>query len=277
MAPSPPILTFLSDFGTRDYYVAAVKGVILSRAPRTVLVDVSHEVAPGGVEEGAFLLAAALPSFPPGAVHLAVVDPGVGSARRELAVEAVLAGHDAPSFLVGPDNGLFEPFLDSCRRVVAIDRTDLYRAAPGATFHGRDRFAPVAAAILNGLPLGELGRPLGDPVRGPSQVPRPWRHSERQGVDGRIVQVDRYGNLVSNLPAAALPCRPPTSELAVAIAGRTVDRGVLCYAEISPNEAAWLVGSLGTVELSLRGASLAEAWSIGRGENLSISWSSARI
>lgn len=92
MPPSSPILTFLSDFGTRDYYVAAVKGVILARAPGTTLVDVSHEVAPGDVAEGALLLAAALPCFPPGAVHLAVVDPGVGSERRLLALETVLPG-----------------------------------------------------------------------------------------------------------------------------------------------------------------------------------------
>lgn len=277
MVETLPILTFLSDFGTRDYYVAAVKAVILSRAPRATLVDVSHEVPPGDVEHGAFLLAAALPLFPPGAVHLAVVDPGVGSARRLLAVETLLPGHDAPSFLVGPDNGLFEPFLDHAQRIVAIDRPDLYRQAPGATFHGRDRFAPVAAALLAGVPALQLGSTIADPARGPAALPAPFREDGREGLVGRVAHVDRFGNLVSNLPVAALPCPPPAGGVTVEIAGRTLTRGVGCYAEIPHNEAAWLVGSLGTLELSLRGASLAEAWSIGRGENLLVSWPRERI
>ena len=270
------ILTFLSDFGLRDYYVAAVKGVILGLAPGTALVDVAHEVAPGDVAEASFLLAAALPAFPPGAVHLAVVDPGVGSGRRMLAIEARLPGHAASSFLVGPDNGIFEPFLDRAVAVVAVERPDLYRASPGATFHGRDRFAPIAAALLGGAPLLSLGPPIGDPMRGENPPPLPFRRDGRQGLAGRVAHVDRYGNLVTDLPAAALPVQPPTRSLAVLVAGREISAGARFYAEIPLGEAAWLVGSLGFVELSLAGSSLAELWSIGRGENVTISWSSER-
>lgn len=268
------ILTFLSDFGSRDYYVAAVKGVILSLAPGATLVDVSHEVAAGDVAAGSFLLAAALPAFPPGAVHLAVVDPGVGSERRLLALETVLPGHAAPSFLVGPDNGLFEPFLDGCLRRVAIDRPDLYRDAPGATFHGRDRFAPAAAALLRGEDLASLGAPAADPRRARRPPPEPWSGEGRQGWRGRVEHVDRYGNLITDLTAAALP--PLAPGIRVEIAGRTITAGARFYAEMPPGEPAWLVGSLGKLELSLAGASLAEAWALGRGETLLISWSCKR-
>ncbi len=267
------IFTFLSDFGSGDYYVAAVKGVLLSLAPGTTLVDVTHEVAPGDVEEAAFLLAAALPAFPAGAIHLAVVDPGVGSARRMLALETVLPGHAAPSYLIGPDNGLFEPFFPAASRILAIDRPDLYRAGPGATFHGRDRFAPAAAALIRGEDFASLGPEIADPQRLSFPRPQPFAEAGREGWRGRVAHVDRYGNLISDLPATLLPFAPPTRRIKVEIAGREITAGVRFYAEIPPGEAAWMVGSTGKLELSLTSASLSSTWAVGRGETLFISWS----
>src|SRR5689334_12631374 len=155
-----PILTLLTDFGTADYYVAAVKGTVLRLAPGTTLVDVSHQVPPGDVETAAFLLAAAAPAFPQGTVHLAVVDPGVGSDRRILVVRT------ASAFFVAPDNGLLTPVLGGAVAVRAVERSDLFLPSPGQTFHGRDRFAPVAAWLLRGgddCDVAELGPETRDP------------------------------------------------------------------------------------------------------------------
>src|SRR5437588_11052452 len=150
-AAMAPLLTLLTDFGSSDYYVAAVKGTVLRLAPGTQLVDISHQVEPGDVAGAAFLLAAAAPAFPTGTVHLAVVDPGVGSRRRILAAETA-----SGSSLVAPDNGLLTPLLGGAR-VRAVERGDLYLESPGATFDGRDRFAPVAAFLLRGGAPAELG------------------------------------------------------------------------------------------------------------------------
>jgi len=249
------IATLLTDFGLDDYYVAAVKGVILSRAPEATLVDVSHQVPPGDVETALFLLRAAAPCFPPGTVHLAVVDPGVGSDRRLLAVAA------AAAVFVAPDNGLLTPWLER-GEVYAVDRPDLYRRSPGRTFDGRERFAPVVAALLAGCRPAELGPRVDDAIR--CALPPPRR---RDGVlSGRVVHVDRYGNVVTDLPASWLGGGPFRAE----VAGHAATVRVGCYAELGEGEAGVLTGSLGTLELSLRGASLAARWGVERGDAVRI-------
>jgi S-adenosylmethionine hydrolase len=257
-----PILTLLTDFGTADYYVAAVKGTVLRLAPGTTLVDISHQVPPGDVEAAAFLLAAAAPSFPDGSVHLAVVDPGVGSSRR------ILAARTASGVFLAPDNGLLGPLLedaDAALEIRAVERSDLHLPAPGATFHGRDRFAPVAAWLLRGGALSELGPAVSAPVRLPAASPPRRRPG---GISGRVAHVDRYGNLVTDLPAVWLPAGPCTVE----VGGRTVTRLVTHYAEIPAGEAAMLVGSLGTLELSMNGEDLARHWAVARGARVDLRW-----
>lgn len=252
------ILTLLTDFGTADYYVAAVKGTVLTLAPGTEIVDVSHQVPPGDIETAAFLLAAAAPAFPPGTVHLAVVDPGVGSERRILAVRT------ARAWYLAPDNGLLTPVLDAAVAVRSVERADLFLSSPGQTFHGRDRFAPAAAWLLRGEPETELGPEIGDATRLP--VPPPRRFPGR--ISGRIVHVDRYGNLVTDIPAAWLPDAPCRAE----VGGRTVTRRAGHYAEIPAGEAALLAGSLGTVEVSMNRDDLSRRWGIGRGTEVNIVW-----
>jgi S-adenosylmethionine hydrolase len=261
-----PILTLLTDFGTVDYYVAAVKGTVLRLAPGTTLVDISHQVPPGDVEAAAFLLAAAAPSFPDGSVHLAVVDPGVGSGRR------ILMARTASALFLAPDNGLLGPVLDAALEVRAVERGDLFLHDflhnPGATFHGRDRFAPVAAWLLRGGDPGELGPEVGDPVRLAS--PPPQRNAG--GASGRVAHIDRYGNLVTDLPAAWLPAGPCSVEVGGRAATRLVTRFVTHYAEIPAGEAAMLVGSLATLELSMNGEDLARRWSVARGARVELRW-----
>jgi S-adenosylmethionine hydrolase len=259
-----PILTLLTDFGTADYYVAAVKGTLLRLAPGTTLVDVSHEVPPGDVETASFLLAAAASSFPDGTVHLAVVDPGVGSGRRMLAVRT------ASAFFLAPDNGLLTPFLDGAAVVRAVERADLFLPSPGQTFHGRDRFAPAAAFLLRAPFLSRdqrfeaLGPELGDPVRLPAPPPQ---RSPGQ-ITGRVIHVDRYGNLITDIPAGWLPAAPCRAEVGSHATGRRVTH----YAEIPRNEAAMLPGSLGTLELSMNGEDLARRWSVARGATVDVRW-----
>ena len=170
-----PILTLTTDFGTRDAYVAAMKGVILRRCPDVRLVDVTHEVAPQEVLEAAFVLREAAPYYPAGTVHLAVVDPGVGTARRAVALRH--GGH----LFVGPDNGLFALLLDGAcpDELVALDRPAFWRTSePSATFHGRDVFAPVAAHLAAGRPLAE-GRHAD---RGPRAPALGAPHRRRRGA-----------------------------------------------------------------------------------------------
>jgi S-adenosylmethionine hydrolase len=259
-----PILTLLTDFGHDDWYVAAVKGVVLARAPLTTVVDIAHDVSPGDVLAASFLLAAAARSFPAGTVHLAVVDPGVGSDRRMLAVEA--PGADGPSIFLAPDNGLLDPFFGAAR-IVSIERRDLFLGNPGNTFHGRDRFAPAAAFLLSGGAFDALGSAVDDPVR--LEIPPPLRNATR--LSGRIAHVDRYGNLVTDLPSAWLPLETAfRATFGVAGNATYAARKVGCYAELTPGEAGLLEGSLGTIELSLRGASLAAIWGVGRGDRIEI-------
>jgi len=258
-----PLLTLLTDFGTADYYVAAVKGTILRLAPGTALVDISHEVPPGDVEAGAFLLAAAAPSFPEGTVHLAVVDPGVGSSRRILAVRTPAA------LFVAPDNGLLTPVLEAAIAIHSVERDDLFFSGPGQTFHGRDRFAPVAAWLLNGRSEAELGPGIRDPRRLPAPPPR----LEPGRISGRVVHVDRYGNLVTDIPANWLPAGPCRAEVGEGEPGEQIaSLRVSHYAEIPAGEAALLTGSLGTVEMSLNGDDLARHWGVGRGAAVRVLW-----
>jgi S-adenosylmethionine hydrolase len=254
------LLTLLTDFGDEDYYVAAVKGTVLGLAPGTQIVDVSHDVPAGDLATGAFLLGAAVPWFPAGTVHLAVVDPGVGSARR------ILAARTASAILVLPDNGLLTHLLlrSAVESVRSVERSDLFLPGPGQTFHGRDRFAPVAAWLLRGNSMEDLGPEIGDPVRLPMEPPR----RENGHLSGQVVHIDRYGNLITDIPSEWLP----EGECRAEVAGRQVARTANHYAEIPEGEAAMIPGSLGTAELSLRGESLAGKWAVKRGASVRIAW-----
>ena len=260
-----PILTLLTDFGLEDYYVAAVKGTVLRLAPGSQVVDISHLVPAGDVETGAFLLAAAFPSFPTGTVHLAVVDPGVGSSRRILVASVPSkTASDPPSWLVAPDNGLLTPFLTAAGPVRSVERSEVFLPGPGQTFHGRDRFAPVAAWLLRGEPAAELGPEIHDPRRLAIEPPR----RGDQQIEGRVAHIDRYGNLVTDIPADWLPDVP----VRVEVGFHTTRNRASHYAEIPPGEAAILPGSLGTVEVSVNGEDLACRWKVSRGDRVRIVW-----
>jgi S-adenosyl-L-methionine hydrolase (adenosine-forming) len=195
-----PTISLTTDFGLKDGFVGTLKGVIWSICPLAQVADISHAIAPQNVLEAAFALWRAYPFFPPGAVHLAVVDPGVGTPRRPLA--ARLGAH----FFVGPDNGLFTPMLLDAEKngwpveIVHLTNAGYFLAQVSHTFHGRDIFAPVAAYLANGVLLSNLGSAINDPLRlslpQPEKTPTGWR--------AHVTVVDIFGNLTTDLPASAL-------------------------------------------------------------------------
>jgi S-adenosylmethionine hydrolase len=185
------IITLLTDFGLSDHYVAAMKGVILSICPDVQMVDISHEVTPYAVLEAGYTLAQAWSYFPPGTIHLVVVDPGVGSSRRPLLAEA--GGH----CFVAPDNGVLTMTLaglpEGTIRHITAER--FFRHPVGRTFHGRDLFAPVAAHLASGVRPAEFGNPLQDYIQLSTARPREieFRHWE-----GLVLKIDRFGNIITN-------------------------------------------------------------------------------
>jgi len=186
------IVTLLTDFGTADYFVGAMKGALLSVNPRAQVVDITHEIPPQDIEAGAFTLLAAFEAFPAGTVHVAVVDPGVGSMRRAVVVEG--GGH----IFVGPDNGVFGHVYERVApfRVFHVTNEKYFRPRVSETFHGRDVFAPVAGALAGGVRAEELGPSVEDFVRLP--FARPSRDAEGALV-ASIIHVDRFGNCVTNI------------------------------------------------------------------------------
>jgi S-adenosylmethionine hydrolase len=248
------IITLTTDFGTADGYVGAMKGVILSLAPRVSLVDISHDVLPQDVRHGARLLAMAAPFFPSGTVHVGVVDPGVGSARRGIALQTSLA------IFVGPDNGLFTPFLLDRVACVALTNTAAHRHPVSKTFHGRDVFAPVAAHLANGMPLAQLGPPVDDPVTLPES--RPLRLSDGQ-LRAEVLHVDRFGNLISNVgPLEGETVDPDSTRVVIESVPVPMGR---TYADVPPGALIALVGSTGYLEIAVRGGRASERLGVGVG------------
>jgi S-adenosyl-L-methionine hydrolase (adenosine-forming) len=242
------IITLLTDFGSADHYVAEVKGVLLTRAPGVTLVDVTHGIPPGDVRSGSYVIGRTWHRFPTGSIHLAVVDPGVGTPRPALALGA--HGH----FFVGPDNGVFTPVLhDAEVEAVVLPTPD----AASPTFHGRDVFAPAAAGLANGLPLSVLGQPLGSiPVRLAYTAP----HYEGKTVVGEVVYVDRFGSLVTNLTSELVPtyARLEVEDLDLGPLRRT-------YSDVTAGGLLAYVGSGGAIEIAVRNGSAARRLGVGVG------------
>lgn len=231
-----------------------MKGVLLSICPSARLVDLTHDLSPQDVRGAALALEAAVPFFPEGTVHLAVVDPGVGSARRPLALRA--RGH----YLVGPDNGLFSGFLAGAS-VVALAAPEYRLAHVSRTFHGRDVFAPAAAYLAAGVPLERLGPPVTDPVR----LTMPGSRLEAGALVGEVLDVDRFGNLLTSIEAARLDALAGSGTVRVEVAGRAAGGLVEAFAEGPTDAAAAIVGSTGRIEVFVRDGSAERLLGVGRG------------
>jgi S-adenosyl-L-methionine hydrolase (adenosine-forming) len=252
-----PVIALLTDFGTRDHYVGTMKGVMLGVCPDAALVDISHDIPAHDVLAGAFELAASYRYFPKGTIFLAVVDPGVGSTRRGIAVEC------GDYLFVAPDNGVLSVVFEEMppRRIVELGDPRYARPAISKTFEGRDRFAPAAAWLATGLELTALGRAAGQPVM--LIVPRPEVTSD--SIDGQVVRIDRFGNLVTNIDRHTFARFASGNSIVIRIAQQDIARVISTYAEAAPGELCALFGSTDHLELALNGASAAASTGATRG------------
>jgi S-adenosylmethionine hydrolase len=256
-----PILTLTTDFGAADHFVGTMKGVILGIAPRTAIVDITHEIVPFDLNEAAFVIAQAWSYFPKGTIHVVVVDPGVGSERRPILCEA------GGQFFVAPDNGVLSMIYDaSPHKARVISNSKFMSAQISRTFHGRDVFAPAAAHLARGVGAEKFGKVIHDHVRSfrlkPQQI---GRHS----WTGVILKVDRFGNLITNLHIddfAGVTTRP--FELRVGL--EPVRRLALTYSEVTIGEVFAIVGSSGYLEVAANRASASKILGCGAGASVEL-------
>lgn len=248
-----PLITLLTDFGTADSYVAEMKAALLGAVPQATLVDLTHAVPPGDLRAAAYLLGRTWHRFPEGTVHLAVVDPGVGTARAALALAA--GGHR----FVGPDNGLFTPVLrDAAVEIVTLP----IPATASPTFHGRDLFAPAAAALAGGTPLETLGEPFrGIPHRLSYREP----HYEGKTMVGEVAYVDRFGTLVTNLTREMVP-----DYAVIEVEGLDIGPLRRTFGDVPTGGLLAYLGSGGQVEIAVRDGSAARRLGLGVGGRIRV-------
>jgi S-adenosylmethionine hydrolase len=241
-----PIITLTTDFGTADGYVGAMKGVIARLAgthPAPAVIDLAHDIPPGDIAHAAWVVATSTTEFPLGSIHVVVVDPGVGGARREVLLRA------AGRWYVGPDNGVFAYVAERCSEAYAIENERFRAEHVSRTFHGRDVFASTAAAIASGEDPAAAGRRIELTGR------LPWGPRERD--TGRVVHIDRFGNLITDLPEAE------AGSAVVIVGSRLTLLGT--YEDVAPGELLAYIGSAGTVEIAVRGGRADKRFAHARG------------
>ena len=251
------VITLLTDFGTADGYAGTMQGVILRINPAATVVDLSHDIPAQDVRAAAFVLSMAYPYFPADAIHVVVVDPGVGSERRALALCT------PRGVFVAPDNGVLSYVFarESIVEMVHLTQQDYWLTPLSHTFHGRDLFAPVAAHLSLGVALSNLGSPIADAVR--FAVPEP-QVREDGTILGEVQHVDQFGNLITNVPGELLP----EGRVKVRIAGREVVGPLKAYARAAQRELLAIVDASGNLEIAERDGSAAATLQVGRGAEI---------
>jgi S-adenosyl-L-methionine hydrolase (adenosine-forming) len=256
---APRRITLLTDFGTADGYVGAMKGVIAAIAPAALIDDISHEIVAGDIAAAAWCLGMYWREYPRGSVHVCVVDPGVGGARRALAAE--LDGR----LFVAPDNGVLTRALAAVRelRIVEISSDNLLRPQRSATFHGRDVFAPAAAHLASGIPLGRFGNAVEDPI----SLTLPEARVIGDAISGEVVHSDRFGNLITNIPGNLV-----TGESRIILEWAPTQRVATgaTYSDVAVGEVLGLTGSAGFLEIAVRDGNASQRLGAGRGARVHI-------
>jgi S-adenosylmethionine hydrolase len=252
-----PVIALLSDFGTRDHYAGTMKGVMTGICPDVTLIDITHEITPHDVVEGALQLAASCRYFPAGTIFLAIVDPGVGSPRRGIAAEA------GDFRFVAPDNGVLTAVFREMppKRVVELTERRYARPTVSRTFEGRDRFAPAAAWLAKGIQLAALGRQ----VPGYQQIDIAQPEVNESRLSGIVLLVDRFGNLVTNIDRRTFETFTHGQPVALHVAGHPIAGVVATYADIHAGEVCALFGSTEHLEFAVNGGSAATALEVERG------------
>jgi S-adenosylmethionine hydrolase len=258
------VVTLLTDFGERDFFVGAMKGVILAINQDARMVDVSHDIPPHKVQEAAFVLKGAYPHFPPGTIHLAVVDPGVGSSRRSIIVDA------GAHLFVGPDNGIFTWVLkDRPCRVIELTEAQFFLPEVSDTFHGRDIFAPVAGHLSLGVHKSEsFGRFIEDPVV--MSFPEPVL--EHGKITGEVIHIDRFGNLITNIPKMMIRGRVKPEEVSISVGDNTLEGISRSYSRKKPGELLSVIGGADLLEVSVNMGNAMEVLGVETGERVTISF-----
>jgi hypothetical protein len=255
-----PIITFTSDYGLRDWFVGVLHGVVHGICPDALVVDLTHGIEPGSVTGAAFVMEASSGDFPPGTIHLVVVDPGVGTDRLALAVRA------RGQYFIGPDNGVLEWALsDPAARVLSLTNDRYFRKPVSLTFHGRDVFAPVAAHLANGIEFDAFGPPFDRPVRLAATV----RRMMDGLLEGRVAYIDHFGNALTNLSSEILATSfpdVPTRELLVEIVGRRIEGITRSYGDACIGTLVALIGSSGRLEIAEAGGHAASRFGFGVGD-----------
>ena len=258
-----PIITLITDFG-EGYYVAAMKGVILDICRNACLVDITHDIRSHDVLEGAFTLLCTYPYFPPKSVHIAVVDPGVGSERRGI----IVATKD--HYFVGPDNGVFSFVYnrESVKRVISIESQTYLRGTVSPTFHGRDAFSPVAAWLALGIPLEKFGEEIED-YSGATVLPVQKMENDR--IEGMVIHVDKFGNIITSIsPETAAEQFGHSGSPKFFVKGQEITHSYSYYAEAAPGEIFALIGSSGYYEIAAHKSRAADILGVERGEKVQL-------
>lgn len=255
------LITLLTDFGTADVFVGIMKGVLVGINPDVRIIDLTHAVPPQQIMAAALALRSAVPFFPPGTIHLAIVDPGVGSSRLPIVIET------ESGILVGPDNGVLFPAAVEMGGGVArvISNEEFFRRPPSRTFHGRDLFAPAAAHLSRGVAADAFGPVLDTIV----ELCVPEARCSAAAVSGEVVYVDHFGNLVTNISAETLS-RFPGRQLSVSMTGTPLAGPVMAYAAVPAGAPLAIVGSWGMLEIAVRNGSAAEMFAAGPGTPVTV-------
>jgi S-adenosylmethionine hydrolase len=258
-----PLITLLTDFGTKDHYVASMKGVILSINPRCLLIDITHQVSPHDILEGAFVLANAYSHFPKGTIHLAVVDPGVGGTRKPI----LLVTQDY--YFIGPDNGLFTMVSqkESLKQIIVLDKQKYHLSKASTTFHGRDIFAPVAAHLSMGVKPNVVGHEIDALFCSGFEGPL----IKEGKLLGEILHVDTFGNLVSNIDEGRFFQFTRGRPFVIRARGKTIRGLKKGYWEGKKDEPIALFGSSGFLEISMREGNAQKSLKVKRGDPIEIS------
>jgi S-adenosylmethionine hydrolase len=254
------IVTLTTDFGTRDGFTAQMKGIILGICPEVRIVDVTHDIEPYSILEGALVLNGIRKYFPPTAVHIGVIDPGVGSQRRGLAVRT------GTGYYVGPDNGLFTFILleSTDVEVREICNPEFMLPDPHPTFHGRDIFAPAAAHLSAGKIFEDVGPLVENPIA--LTVPKPVRNAS--GIEGEAIYTDRFGNITTNVPGDLLD----RTVREIRIAGTRIPKLSRYFAEVPRHEPVALVNSFGLLEIAVNGGNASTQLHIETGDKIQVLW-----
>jgi S-adenosylmethionine hydrolase len=238
------LISLMTDFGLTDGFVGVMKGVIWGITPQARIADLTHLVPPQDIRAAALILNRSAPYFPDGTIHVVVVDPGVGTARRPIAARL------GSQYFVGPDNGVFTLVLERAERqgalveIIHLDKPQYWLAEVSNVFHGRDIFSPVAAALANGIPLAALGSPLSDPVC--LSIPQP--RLTPTGLQGEITHIDHFGNIIANIRHEHLS---GVDDLTVRLYGEEIHGMVRAFGDRSPGELIALIGSTGDLVVAV--------------------------